>query len=499
MRAAWSLLKRALLRLATLAGLASALSAAAAEPAGDAAAESRPAHVRLGFERIGLGGSETLGLLGTSYLVDVAPDFAIGPAVYGAVAGRRGGFFTYGAEAAWHAHLAGPLAIEIGAYLGGGGGGAAPQGGGLMLRPHADLLWHLGGPYALGVSLANVRFPNGRIDSTQLGVAFEVASDFALFPPSALTAARSAPGRSGAGFDRLQTLASVYRLQGRGERLDGSALPMHIVLLGARAEQRLADGAYWGLEANGAAGAGVAGYAEYLGSLAIEAPLGNGARVGTRVALGMGGGAGLPVGGGLLAKAAVYGRIALTRGLALSLEAGAMAAPRGALRAATLSGALVWALEPAPGAPPALPVRTDVGLAVDRFDARRRDGSSRVVTADALIVDRFVTPSLYVSGQVQSAVAGGAGGYSAALLGLGWSAPLTPRWQLGSEVLAGASGGGGIDSRGSVVQWNAYAGLRLTPALALRVGGGWLGSPHGGIGSAVVGIGITATYRVAAP
>jgi hypothetical protein len=42
-------------------------------------------------------------------------------------------------------------------YVGGGGGGVAMVGGGLMVRPHADLLYKFDGGTA-GVSVSQVRF-----------------------------------------------------------------------------------------------------------------------------------------------------------------------------------------------------------------------------------------------------------------------------------------------------------------------------------------------------
>jgi hypothetical protein len=446
-----------------------------------------------------LPGHERVGLLGTSYLVETFGDEGwFGPAVYGAVTGRRGGFFTYGVEAAWRRRLHGPLAVELGLYAGAGGGGGAPQGGGLMLRPHADLLWDRG-PYALGLSLSNVRFPNGRIASTQAGLVLEVASDFAFVPAQRLAAGAGSHGRSGIGFDRFAGVATEYRV--RGERkLDGSMAPGRVELLGMRVEQALGGDAYWGLEANGAARAGVAGYAEYLASFALETAPADRVRVGARVALGVGGGGGLSVGGGLLAKAAVYGVVPIGQRFGVVLEAGAVTAPRGDLRAASGSVALVWALEPTAASDGATPAaRTDFGVAVERFRAARRDGGTRAVTAEVLKVDRFVQPNLYLSGQVHSAVAGDAGGYSAALLGVGWRQPLTSRFHWGAEILAGAAGGGGVDSRGSVVQPNLYAGFQLTPALALRAGIGWVGSPGGSVRSPLVDLGVAMTYGVSGP
>ena len=71
-------------------------------------------------------GDEHVGLVGTTYLVDVGQDtgLSLGPAVYGAITGKRGGFFTFGGEAAWRTKLVGPLATELGLYVGGGGGAA---------------------------------------------------------------------------------------------------------------------------------------------------------------------------------------------------------------------------------------------------------------------------------------------------------------------------------------------------------------------------------------
>ena len=129
-------------------------------------------HDRLGFERVRFAGDggPRVGLVGTSYLVDVAGNsgISVGPAVYGAISGRHGGFFTLGGEAAWRQRLVGPLGVELGLFAGGGGGGGTQPGTGLMLRPHADVVWDLG-PVALGLSLSKVRYSNGQIDSNQIG------------------------------------------------------------------------------------------------------------------------------------------------------------------------------------------------------------------------------------------------------------------------------------------------------------------------------------------
>ena len=467
--------------------------------ADDDAAAAPVAHARVAFERIHLPAGEHLGLLGTSYLVDTSmvPGLAIGPAVYGAATGDRGGLFTIGGEAAWRHSLSGPLGMEVGFYAGAGGGHAAPVGGGLMIRPHADLLWDLG-PVAVGLSVSKVHFPNGNIDSTQFGIVIDAINEFRHVPATHLGTAASATGRSGLGFDRVQIVAGAYRPAAGIALLDGTAAPRTIGLLGIRAEQAFGSNAYWGLEANGAAERRVAGYAEYLGLLGYEAEVVPGAaNLGARVALGMGGGGNVPTGGGLLAKANVYGIARLTNGLGLEAELGYADAPQSRFRAAQGSLALVWSLDSADASGvSARPTRTDFSAGVERYRAARKDGSSRALGADMLRIDRYLGDRLYVSGEAHSAWGGEAGGYTAALLGFGWNQPLTDRLHVGVELLAGASGGGGVDSRGAMYQPMTWVGWRITPAVAFRIGAGRVESLRGPLSSNAFTGSLVYTYGV---
>src|SRR5689334_1111257 len=112
----------------------------AQDAADTAAARSYDARTRLGAEHIRLPGGERLGLVGLTELVSVGHEWWVGPGVYGAMTGRRGGLFVPGAEVAWSHPFNDWLALDTGLFAGGGGGGNAPVGGGLMLRPHVDLV-----------------------------------------------------------------------------------------------------------------------------------------------------------------------------------------------------------------------------------------------------------------------------------------------------------------------------------------------------------------------
>ncbi len=460
------------------------------------------AHARFGIEGVKLSSDgRRVGLVGTSYLVDFGdlPGLAIGPAVYGAASGGHGGFFTLGGELAWRKRIAGPVGVELGLYAGGGGGGGTPQGGGLMLRPHADLVWDLGS-LAVGVSLSRVHFSGGEIDSTQLGLVLNASSDFRFVPAERLGQAGLGGGRAGLGFDRVQLVGGAYRTPAGKTLNDGSPLPRTISTLGVRAEQAWGSNAFWGVEANRAGRGGVGGYAEYLGTAGVESEVVRDTlTLGARVAVGMGGGGGVSTGGGLLAKAGVYGIGRLTSDLGFSLEAGAARAPNGNFRAVYGSAALVWALDgPGNTGQAARPARTDFSAGAQRYEAPRVDGSERALSAVVLKLDRYLTPNFYVSGQVASAAAGQASGYSSALAGAGWYQPLGARFHAGIELLAGAAGGGGVDGRGALVQPRAYVGVQLTPSMSLRAGAGRVKAFDGRLNSNVFDLSFNTTYGVSA-
>ena len=94
--------------LALTAALAALVVPAAARADG---LVSTPAEVQFGFERLHLPAGEHLGLAGAGYLLEPLPGLHVGPALYGAASGRRGGLFVVGAEVQGRWRLAGSLAL----------------------------------------------------------------------------------------------------------------------------------------------------------------------------------------------------------------------------------------------------------------------------------------------------------------------------------------------------------------------------------------------------
>lgn len=443
------------MRAAEAALLAAALLAGPATAAADTAAR-----VVVGAERVTLPADEGMGLASLSYLVEAAPGWWVGPALYGAASGQRGGLFTWGVEGQRHWALGGRWRLATGLYAGGGGGASAPVGGGLMLRPHADL-WFDAGGWSVGLSASQVRFPSGAISSRQLGVVLAVddvftPSDRGFFQP-----------------ERLVLSAGAYR-----------RAPDRTGFLVLRAEQPVDAGFSGTLEAGAAVSGGADGYAEFLaGALALWPAAGAPWQLGARVAAGLGGGGAVPTGGGVIGKAALVGRVQVSPSLRVEIEAGHARALDGDLR--TGYAALALAVDCCRA-----PVDTEWSVGVQHYHgAQRRDGRNEPMETVGLKLRESLDGAWYASAQAYGAFSGAAGAYSVGLLGAGARAPLDDagRWRVGAEMLVGAAGGGGVSSRGgAVVQPMLWADAATGPLGRLQLGAGVMRSVRGELKTPVV-------------
>ena len=505
---------RAIPRLAPIAlacGLALQLSPAQAQNAppvdSDASSGSVPlrtldARVRLGGERLKLPGGERMGLAGLTELLNVGGEWWVGPGVYGAATGHRGGLFVPGVEGAWSHPFNDLLAVDAGVFAGGGGGAAAPVGGGLMLRPHVDLVFRFSGFYT-GPTFSKVWFTSGQINSNQFGWMLNFDSSF-RYRPADFHGEATDGSATGLGFDHVDAMVTMDRPR-RSVTTAGAPLTQHIGLVGLRAERSI-DGPLWaGIEAAGAGSGGVAGYAEVLGTAGLRFPVvGDRLSLGVRGAVGLGGGGAIDTGGGLLLKTSAGVTLRLTDTLGVGAELGLVDAPNGHYKAETAAVSLNWALDVPQrdlgdwfNTRPGVPTRMEFGSGVERYRAARKDGRTEALEAVVLQINRFVAPNVYLTGQAHSAFAGGAGAYSVGLFGVGAQLPLASRVRLGLEALGGAAGGGGVDTQGgAVLQARAYADVALTDSLSLRVGAGKIKSVHGGLAAPVVDAALVFSFGV---
>jgi hypothetical protein len=422
-----------------------ALCGALASAAACAGQADQPLTIAGGFENWRLPGDERMGMAHADVLFQVAPGWWLGPTVYGAASGQRGGFFVGGLA------IQRPLAITPGLSLvpalaiGGGGGGGAPVGDGLMVRPSLSLQAPFG-PWRVGLGVSEVVFPGTSIRSSQVGLVVEWQGQFVAEPLAAVGRRLSASGRSGLGFDRVELTAGRYSLQ-------GNASSPQVDLVGMRLD-RFGSGKtlLWGVEAAAAVNGSSAGYMEILAHGGTEVELADTLQVGARAALGIGGGGAVPTGGGAIGHLDATLRFTPLPGWHLGAAVGRVAGTSSAMRGTRAELTLGTDLEP--DGLPGTPGRTGTARRVEWAGAwqqvqsvHRNDGTTESLQTIGLQLNWWLGPNGYLTGQAHSAFSGGAGAYSQGLLGAGIATAAPGKWaQVGVELLAGAGGGGGVQS-----------------------------------------------------
>jgi hypothetical protein len=482
---------------------------AVADPTETAVLRSKPALLRMSYEVLDVGaagtmGSETMGLAGVNYLVNVSPDWYVGASAYGALQGERGGFFAGGFTAGTGKRFASKWSVDTGLFVGGGGGGGAPQGGGLMLRPYLDISRDVGN-VMLGAGVSYVTFPNGGIESTQLnltlGIPFEVY--YGLARDSGKTVDEG--DLFGLTVRQSEWLATLgeYRPSASAQTTAGNEMTAALKLVGFEYRQHLDAHRYFFVEAAGAVGGQYDGYAELLAGAGYRVPLlSPRLQLSASLAAGGAGGGQVDTGGGLVAKASVGLDYDLTSSLKLGLEGGRIEGADsfsanfyglnlGYRLGEVGTGARDQAWQG--GAETRLAKWRLAGVLYTSFDAARKNGSKSDLSLIGFKVEKFLTQSVYLTGQAQGAFTGGAGGYAVGLLGAGWEIPLREdgRLSFNVEFAAGAAGGGGVDvGGGAIIQPQLGLAWRLNDQFTASLEAGRVKALDGELDSNVAGVGL---------
>ncbi len=492
--------------------LAGASATQAALPPGKLA--FRPGHVRFTAENLTLPHNEHMGLAGIHYLLDVKPWFYAGMGAYGAVSGKRGGFFVGGIEAGLRKRLHHHWLIDGGLFIGGGGGGAAPQGGGLMVRPHAGILYETRyGRFGAGVSW--VKFPNGAIDSKQVVLSYEHPihplfaggwlRDDGRAPAPGGTELRSAPREF---FLATQSFRPAHGTL----RRSGAPQNQNMALLGIQWNHYRDDHSYLKLETAGAGTGGSDGYAQVLFGAGRRFDLGHGNALKLEAGIGAGGGGDVDTGGGVIANAGIGVQHRFRNNLLLGLQAGYITAPGGDFKATTVNLNLGYAYgaPKMPGAgvtrssynsfhPSHWRVRAVHQSYSPRGDVRRKGGQAdhRRIDLIGVQADRMISKHVYLTGQALGAYRGGAGGYAVGYVGAGYILPWwkNSRLEFDLEGLMGVGGGGGLAVGGGLVtQATAGVSYRFNESSAIQLSLGRVQATGGHFQANVVGLSLS--YRL---
>lgn len=439
---------------------------AGAEPGG---AHLEPFRGKVSFENVGMPfPGETLGLAGIQVLHDFRNGAYLGIGSYGAVTGKRGGFITAGVSGGYRVPLGDRVTLDAGLHLGGGGAGRAAVGGGLMLRAHAGfdvraagLLW--------GAELAHVRFPNGRIDNTE--VALSVTLPFRTWLDGGERREHSSllPDMGlGEGAVLLHTQRYLPR---DGTRLlTGGTTRNPVELIGLTATADLSSWNFFSLELAAAGRGNADGYMEIMLGLGARMDLTPGGEIRgyVRASAGPVGGGNLDVGGGMAYRAGI-GLQAQAGELLFGTEVGRLATPSATFDATTYQVSVGRRFRYVrPGGRPLTeddsvitsPWRLRTGVLHLQAPQRRRGQAPDAVNLVGIQLDSFFTEHVYATGSGLFGTNGHAGGFAMGVVGLGLRTGAFHGLRGFLELQYGAAGGGGVDTGGGAVAL-PVAGLEL--------------------------------------
>jgi hypothetical protein len=291
------------------------------------------------------------------------------------------------------------------------------------------------------------------------------------------------------GFDRIALTAGRYALP-------GVAASPQVSLVGLRMDRfDSSNTVHRGLEAAAAANGSSAGYMEILVQAGAEIAWTESLRWGARAAVGLGGGGAVPTGGGTIGHLDATLQITPTTGWHVAASIGRVAGTASAMRGTRAELSLATDVEPLgmPGTPGRSgPIKRIewAGAGQQIHAVQRKAGTAESLQTIGLQLNSWLDPNVYLTGQAHSALGGKAGAYSQGLLGAGIATEATGAWgQIGAELLAGAAGGGGVQSlSGAIAQamlWFGWMPGRDGPHVRLAVG---VQTAHSGSSSPVVAL-----------
>jgi len=455
--------------------------------------------LRFAFEEIDMpSAGEYMGLYSIGAYDKFNPWLYGGITLYGAATGRRGGFFTGGYTLGMEYELIDNWILDAGYYVGAGGGGAAAQGGGLMIRPHIGLKYDLSWS-ALGLNYSYVDFPNGDISSNAIALSLDIpfSSPILRWEDDGLTAA----DYFGADFSNVSRHRShiaarvrSYSPSSASTTTTGGSFDDSLGLVGVEYSYFLDKNWFTSFETAGAVLGGVGGYAELMAGIGYRFPLTKDDRLALLPALTIGGAGGgsVETGGGFVARANLGLEYRISSDLSLIMDGGYLTAPDGNFDTKYVGFNLAYVMETFAQDQKGAPLMETDLIQTNKwrfrpshqwyFDAQRKGGSLRDMQLLGGKLDWMGGDWWYLTGQGLSAYGGGAGGYSEGHWGVGFLGPSWKNWQLYSEILIGAGGGGGVDS-GSALLYKPSVGIEysLNEDFSLQTGIGKVISNEGSL------------------
>jgi hypothetical protein len=443
-----------------------------------------------------------MGLTGIHYNILLNEKFYTGVGIYGAVTGKRGGFFTLGVNAGFKQKITNKLHIDTGFHFGGGGGAGAPDGGGAFILPHLNLGVDFKA-FSLNTGWSFVTFfDKGLIKGNQLNVALEIPLSFnysnydateKIFSEDLLSASSWKQETKKTSF-----LVHFNNLKVKNEgRLKGKT----IKLAGFEFANYFTKNWFAFLKVDGAYGGIKAGFMDVF--------LGGGyhfsfdkinTNIVLKLAAGAGGGGGVDSDGGFMLSPDISIEQKIFNEVYLSLNKGYVFTPSSVFSTSSYGIGLKYYLERNGTFSNEKAFKkgkfkgVEVVLKQDwYFNAKRITETTEDMHQISLQINLDLNKNLFLAGQTSFANFGNAGAYAEGLVGFGikTSNLAIHNTTLFAQVLAGAAGGGNISTgEGLIIKPSLGTDYQLNNTLSIRGSIGYVKAKGGSLNNSFINLGL---------
>lgn len=476
-----------------------------------------PKYQQKGFLQVDLipvkmpNGEESLTLSGFHYNLNLNRNFYTGLGYYGALFGRRGGFFILGVRAGVKQNIYKNLFLDAGVFFGGGGGAEAPDGGGAAVLANANLGYQFPKfSISAGYNYTDF-FDGGLIKGNQLNyvVRIPLRLGYAPFSESGKTInykhyentewnTYSKKFDFSLNFNQLKPLKKSKQTELVGKKIQLLGFELDGYLNESSFLFARADGGYKGIRG---------GYLDVLMGYGHQFKLiGDQTSLALKFGIGPGGGGGVDTQGGLL----IYPDISITqkiwKNFNLTINKGYLMTPNQYFLGSTVGLGLRYNLYQNGfkyGKDQQFGSAVFSGLEVVAaqeiyFNAERETNPTENMQQILTQINFFLKKQVYVATHISFANFGNAGAYGEGGFGLGVTSGnrTTSKFNAFAQVLAGGSGGGNIDvGQGFILKPSVGVQYHLLPDLDLRASFGHVKALDGSLNSSSINFGLS--YKLA--
>lgn len=448
-----------------------------------------------------------MGFMGIHYNLFLNKNFYTGAGIYGAISGKRGGFFTLGVNAGFKKNITKKLYIDTGFHFGGGGGANAPDGGGAFILPHLNIGYNFNA-FSLNTGWSYVNFfDEGLIEGHQLNVSLEIPLNFnySNYNETEKTFLAGVLNNSSWKQETKKTSFMVHfnNLKVTNANNNGTQIidGKTIRLAGFEFANYLTKNWFAFLKVDGAYSGIKAGYMDvFLGAGYHYSFNKKRTNILLKLAAGAGGGGGVDSDGGFMLYPDISIEQKIFNDVYLSLNKGYVFTPSSVFSTASYGVGLKYYVERNGTFSNEKIFKNGKFKSIEiilkqdwYFDAKRISEPTEDMHQISLQVNLDLNKNIFLAGQTSFANFGNAGAYAEGLIGFGvkTSNLSIKNTTIFAQALGGAAGGGNISTgEGFIIKPSAGVDYQINNTLSLRSAVGYVKSKGGDLSNGFVNFGL---------